>query len=100
MIDHLGGIYAGLADALRPTEKYFLEMRKKGLTNGAPHATMMSRKRYKARPQAPTKGSEDMEGMTSAELTVLLETLAKLVAATAKDGAEAAQIIRDAIPKK
>lgn len=41
-----------------------------------------------------------MEGMTSAELTVLLETLAKLVAATAKNGDEAAQIIRDAIPKK
>lgn len=61
---------------------------------------MMSRKSYKARPQAPTKGSEEMEGMTSTELTVLLETLAKLVAATAKDGAEAAQIIRDAIPKK
>ena len=37
--------------------------------------------------------------MTSAELTTLLETLAKLVEATAKDPADAAKIIRDAIPK-
>ena len=40
-----------------------------------------------------------MGGMTNAELTVLLETLAKLVEATAKDPADAAKIIRDAIPK-
>ena len=41
---------------------------------------------------------EDNE-MTVAELTVLLETLAKLVEATAKDAADAARLIREAIPK-
>lgn len=46
------------------------------------------------------KGSEAMEEMTNAELTVLLETLAKLVEATAKDAQDAARIIRDAIPNK
>lgn len=35
------------------------------------------------------------QGMTNAELNALLETLAKLVEATAKDAADAAQIIRD-----
>ena len=40
-----------------------------------------------------------MEEMTTAELTTLLETLAKLVEATAKDPEDAAKIIRDAIPK-
>lgn len=50
--------------------------------------------------QAPTKGSEAMEEMTQAELTVLLETLAKLVEATAKDAEDAARIIREAIPAK
>ena len=39
------------------------------------------------------------EGMTNTELTVLLETLAKLIEATAKDAADAARIIREAIPK-
>ena len=39
------------------------------------------------------------EGMTNAELTALLETLAQLVAATAKDAEDAARIIREAIPK-
>lgn len=37
-------------------------------------------------------------GMTNAELAVLLETLAKLVEATAKDAKDAARIIREAIP--
>ena len=37
--------------------------------------------------------------MTDFELASFLETLAKLVEATAKDPADAAQIIRDAIPK-
>lgn len=37
--------------------------------------------------------------MTNAELIVLLETLAKLVEATAKDASDAARIIREAIPK-
>lgn len=50
--------------------------------------------------QAPMKGSEAMEGMTNAELSVLLETLAKLVEATAKDAQDAARIIREAIPNK
>ena len=40
-----------------------------------------------------------MEEMTNAELTALLETLAKLVEATAQDPADAARIIREAIPK-
>ena len=46
------------------------------------------------------KGSEVMEnGMTNAELTILLDTLAKLVEATAADAEDAARIIREAIPK-
>ena len=61
---------------------------------------MKPRKSYKARRKAPTKGSEAMEEMTNAELTVLLETLAKLVEATAKDAEDAARIIREAIPNK
>jgi len=42
-----------------------------------------------------------MDGMTNAELNVLLETLAKLVEATVEGegGTEAAKIIRGAIPK-
>ena len=46
------------------------------------------------------KGSETMEGMTNEELSVLLETLAKLVEATARDAQDAARIIREAIPNK
>lgn len=41
----------------------------------------------------------ECEGMTNLELTVLLETLAKLVEATAETAADAARIIREAIPK-
>lgn len=41
-----------------------------------------------------------MDEMTNAELNVLLETLAKLVEATAKDPQDAAKIIRDAKPVK
>jgi len=37
--------------------------------------------------------------MQPSELTVFLETLAKLVEATAKDADDAARIIRDAKPK-
>ena len=37
--------------------------------------------------------------MTQAEFAVLLETLAKRVEAETRDSAEAAQIIRSAIPK-
>ena len=46
------------------------------------------------------KGSEEMEnGMTNAELNSFLETLAKLVEATAKNPQEAAEIIRQAKAK-
>ena len=37
----------------------------------------------------------ESEGMTNAELTALLETLAKLVEVTAKDPAASAKIVRD-----
>ncbi len=40
------------------------------------------------------------EDMSIYELTALLETLAKLVEATAKDAQDAARIIREAIPNK
>ena len=47
-----------------------------------------------------TKGSEELEnGMTNAELNSFLETLAKLVEATAKNPQEAAEIIRQAKTK-
>ena len=39
------------------------------------------------------------ENMTSVEIKVLLELLAKLVESTAKDVPDAARIIREAIPK-
>ena len=39
------------------------------------------------------------EGMTNAELNSFLETLAKLVEATAKDAKDAAKIVRDAKAK-
>lgn len=45
--------------------------------------------------QALLKGGEDMDEMTSAELNQYLETIAKLIEATAKDSAEAAKIVRD-----
>ena len=57
-------------------------------------------KRNGANEKGFMKGCEDMEEMTSAELTVLLETLAKLVEATAKDASDAARIIREAIPQE
>jgi hypothetical protein len=41
-----------------------------------------------------------MDEMTNAELTVMLELLAELVEATAKDAEDAARIIREHIPKK
>ena len=41
----------------------------------------------------------EQDNMTQAELTALLETLAKLVEATATDPQDAARIIREAIPK-
>lgn len=42
-----------------------------------------------------TKGSEDMDEMTTAELNQYLETIAKLIEATAKDPEAAAKIVRD-----
>lgn len=70
------------------------------LKYGISHYIMKPCKSYNARLKAPKKGSEAMEEMTNAELTVLLETLAKLVEATAKDAEDAARIIREAIPNK
>ena len=42
-----------------------------------------------------TKGSEDLDEMTTAELNQYLENIAKLIEATAKDPEAAAQIVRD-----
>jgi hypothetical protein len=40
-----------------------------------------------------------MEEMTTTELSMLLEIIAKLVEATAKNPEDAARIVREAIPK-
>ena len=40
-------------------------------------------------------GSEDMDEMTTAKLNQYLESIAKLIEATAKDPKAAAQIVRD-----
>ena len=42
-----------------------------------------------------TEGSEGMDEMTTAELNQYLETIAKLIEATAKDTETAAKIVRD-----
>lgn len=42
----------------------------------------------------------EIDSMTQTELASYLETLAKLVEATAKDAQDAARIIREAIPKQ
>lgn len=42
----------------------------------------------------------EIDSMTQTELASYLETLARLVEATAKDAQDAARIIRDAIPKQ
>jgi hypothetical protein len=42
----------------------------------------------------------EIDSMTTAELEMYLETLAKLVEATAKDAQDAARIIREAIPER
>lgn len=42
-----------------------------------------------------TKGSEDVEEMTTAELNQFLENIAKLIEATANDAEAAAKIVRD-----
>ncbi len=42
----------------------------------------------------------ELDSMTQTELASYLETLAKLVEATAEDAKDAARIIRDAIPKQ
>jgi hypothetical protein len=41
----------------------------------------------------------EYEGMNDFEFTAFLETLAKLVEATATDSKDAARIIREAMPK-
>lgn len=41
------------------------------------------------------KGSEEMEGMTTAEFNSFLETLAQLIEAKAQTVEEAAELIRD-----
>ena len=47
------------------------------------------------RRQPLTKGSEDLDEMTTAELNQFLENIAKLIEATAKDTKDAAKIVRD-----
>ena len=42
----------------------------------------------------------EIDSMTQTELASYLETLTKLLEATAKDPQDAARIIRDAIPKQ
>ena len=42
-----------------------------------------------------TKGSEDLDEMTTAEFNQFLENIAKLIEATAGDPAAAAKIVRD-----
>ena len=42
-----------------------------------------------------TKGSEDLNEMTTAELNQYLENIAKLIEANANDAETAAQIVRD-----
>lgn len=49
----------------------------------------------KAGCEALKKGSEDMDEMTAAELNQYLETIAKLIEASAKDAETAAKIVRD-----
>ena len=46
-------------------------------------------------PAPLTKGSEDLDNMTTAELNQYLENIAKLIEATAKDPESAAKIVRD-----
>ena len=45
--------------------------------------------------QPLTKGSEDLDEMTTAELNQYLENIAKLIESNAKDADAAAQIVRD-----
>lgn len=55
------------------------------------------RVRQRERGRVPfTKGAEEMEEMTNAELNTLLELLAQLIEAKAKTTAEAAEIVRKA----
>ena len=52
-----------------------------------------------SKPQPPEEDDEANEGMSDAQLDSLLETLARLVDATAQTPADAARIIRDAKPR-
>ena len=63
------------------------------LDKSAPLCYDPNRKAEAARPL--TKGSEDMDSMTTAELNQYLENIAKLIEATAKDPEAAAKIVRD-----
>lgn len=49
----------------------------------------------KAEVKSLTKGSEEVDEMTTAELNQYLENIAKLIEANAKDAETAAQIVRD-----
>lgn len=49
----------------------------------------------KAEGKPLTKGSEDVDEMTAAELNQYLENIARLIEATANDPAAAAQIVRE-----
>ena len=48
-----------------------------------------------AKQPAFTKGSEDVDEMTTAELNQYLENIAKLIEANAENAEGAAQIVRD-----
>lgn len=56
---------------------------------------MVYYKHVRQRTQPLTKGSEDLNEMTTAELNQYLENIAKLIEANAKDAEAAAQIVRD-----
>ena len=45
--------------------------------------------------ETSSKGSEDLDEMTTAELNQYLENIAKLIECNAKDAEAAAQIVRD-----
>ena len=73
-----------------------------GFTNMVKPCTMKSPQGGTPRAEYNRAGGNEMEldSMTQTELASYLETLARLVEATAKDPQDAARIIRDAIPKQ
>ena len=58
-------------------------------------ASIYYNEKCKAEVKPLTKGSEDVDEMTTAELNQYLENIAKLIEANAKDAETAAQIVRD-----